>query len=199
MRIPWLNTGTLANIKPPAKPHNAKCHSVAERRYAQATRLTHLRMRLHLIGNAIHRFVSLSLVLLAPIAMAAEDTQGSSIKIPVGPPPWCQFEHDATPTASNRVVPTVRPEWHTQGGTIHAKAYILVDEEGTVENIAIWPDELDERIVKAIWKSVDQWSIKPAMWEGKRVPSCLLQPYRFTFKEPLQPPHSIGNSENPGP
>ena len=135
--------------------------------------------------------------LLVSTAIAKAESPPKQPKIPN--PDWCQFGHNSLPKLIQQSKIQIKEEWFLEGGEIEATAIILVDEDGDVSQVGISPDDLDERILRAIGASILQWEFEPAEVDGESVSSCIAQPLKLVFPRPPTPPVSIGVTDNLGP
>ena len=135
--------------------------------------------------------------LLVSTAMAKAESPPNQSNIPK--PDWCQFDHNSLPKLIQQTKIQIKEEWFPEGGEIEAKAIILVDEDGDVSQVGISPDDLDERIVRAIGASILQWEFEPAEVDGESVSSCIAQPLKLVSPRLPTPPVSIGVTDNLGP
>ena len=135
--------------------------------------------------------------LLVSTAIAKAESPPKQPKIPN--PDWCQFGHNSLPKLIQQSKIQIKEEWFLEGGEIEATAIILVDEDGDVSQVGISPDDLDERILRAIGASILQWEFEPAEVDGESVSSCIAQPLKLVFPRLPTPPVSIGVTDNLGP
>ena len=135
--------------------------------------------------------------LLVSTAIAKAESPPKQPKIPN--PDWCQFGHNSLPKLIQQSKIQIKEEWFPEGREIEATAIILVDEDGDVSQVGISPDDLDERILRAIGASILQWEFEPAEVDGESVSSCIAQPLKLVFPRLPTPPVSIGVTDNLGP